>query len=258
MDIRAVKFRVGHEWRIGALYRPASPGPAPAVLMLHGFPGIMKNEDIAAELCRRGMTVFLPHFRGCWGSPGRFSLTGLLDDARAALRLLSSYHHVDARRVGVLGYSVGGWVALRLASETTVAAAAVMAPALPRENEPADAEYLRRNGKIVNSPGFDEVWREYLRTAHDDHPEVYLGNIAPTPLLILQGLQDRLVPPAAGRKLWALAGRPKELREFPGEDHEFQNDRAAVRAVVCDWLQARLAAARIEPMPELVDVGGGD
>ncbi|MCR4294138.1 MAG: alpha/beta hydrolase, partial [Elusimicrobia bacterium] len=85
MEIRAVKFRVGHEWRVGGLYRPSDAGSTPAVLMLHGFPGIQKNDDIAAELCRRGMTAFTPHFRGCWGSAGRYSLRGLLEDARAAL-----------------------------------------------------------------------------------------------------------------------------------------------------------------------------
>lgn len=120
MEIRAAKFRVRHEWRVGGLYRPSRPGTTAAVLMLYGFPGVQKNEDIAAELCRRGMTVLIPYFRGCWGSGGRFSLQGLLEDARTALRLPSRYHHVDRRRVGLLGYSAGGWVALRLASQTPV------------------------------------------------------------------------------------------------------------------------------------------
>lgn len=258
MEIRAVKFRVRHEWRVGGLYRPSLAGAAPAVLMLHGFPGVQMNDDIAAELCRRGMTVFTPHFRGCWGSPGRFSLHGLLEDARTALRLLSSYRQVDAGRIGVLGYSVGGWVALRLASRTPVAALAVMAPALPRDNEPADAIYMRRNAKVVNIPRFDKVWREYVSAAREDHPESYIPDIAPTPLLIVQGLRDHIVRPGASVKLWSLAGRPKELLEFPNEDHEFQNDRPAVSAAVCDWLLARLAGARAGALAQAVDVGAVD
>lgn len=258
MEIRAVKFRVRHEWRVGGLYRPSRAVRTPAVLMLHGFPGVQKNDDIAAELCRRGMTVFTPHFRGCWGSSGVYSLRGLLEDAQAALRLLSRYHHVDSARVGVLGCSVGGWVALRLAASTRVAALAVMAPGWPRTNVPADAAYLRRNGKVVNIPRFDEVWREYLSIARDERPEAYIPDIAPTPLLVLQGLKDRLVPPGAARKLWSLAGFPKELLEFPEEDHEFQVDRPAVTAAACDWLQAQLAEARAEEFLELAEVGGGD
>ncbi len=258
MEIRAVKFRVGHEWRVGALYLPAEAGRTPAVLMLHGFPGVRKNDDIAAELCRRGMTAFIPHFRGCWGSSGRYGLRGLLDDARAALRLLERYRRVDPARVGVLGCSVGGWTALRLAAGTRVAAVAAMAPAVPRLNAPGDAAYLRRNAKVVNIPRFDEVWREYLAIARDERPEDYMRGISPAPLLFLQGLRDRLVPAGAVRALWAHAGSPKELLELPEEDHEFECDRPAVIAAVCGWLQARLAASRAEEYPELVDVGGGD
>lgn len=258
MEIRAVKFRVGHEWRVGGLYRPSRPGVTPGVLMLHGFPGVQKNEDIAAELCRRGMTVLLPHFRGCWGSEGLFSLAGLRQDALAAFRLLSRYRHVDAGRVGVLGLSVGGWIALRLAASVRVAAAAVLAPALPREDAPAHARYLRRNAKVVRLSRFDEVWSEYRAAAREDDPAAYLRAVAPAPLLVVQGLQDRLVPPGAARRLLSLAAWPKQLLELPNEDHEFQHDRPAVVAAVCGWLQSRLDGAAAEDAPGLVDVGFGD
>ena len=251
MEIRALKFRVGREWRVGGLYLPAGSARSPGVLMLHGFPGIQKNADISAELCRRGFTVLAPHSRGCWGSGGRYSLRALLPDARAALRLLSRYHHVDAARVGVLGCSVGGWVALRLAASTRVAAAAVMAPALPRLDAPSDAVYLRRNGKVVDIPDFDAVWREYRSIARAERPGDYMREISPAPLLVVQGLRDRLVPAAGVRSLWSLAGHPKELLELPDEDHEFQNDRPAVVAAVCGWLQAKLSAPRPAQQPVL-------
>ena len=258
MEIRAVKFRVQHEWRVGGLYHPTRPGTTAAVLMLHGFPGVQKNEDIAAELCRRGMTVFLPHFRGCWGSPGRFSLRGLLEDAGTALRLLSRYHHVDSKRVGVLGYSVGGWVALKLAAQTPVATVAALSPALPRRNEASDADYLRRSAKVLNITSVKEVWKEYVNAAREEHPYEYMRDISPTPLLLVQGLQDRLVPPGTAARLWSLAAWPKELLEFPKEDHEFQNDRPAVVDAVCGWMQSQLAGVRTEEFAELVDVGVGD
>lgn len=258
MEIRAVKFRVRREWRVGALYRPAGAGRAPAVLMLHGFPGIQKNDDIAAELCRRGMTAFIPYFRGCWGSGGTYGLHGLLDDAKAALRLLRRYRHVDAGRVAVLGCSVGGWVAMKLAAVQPVAALVLMAPAVPRAGEPRDAVYLRRNGKVVAIPDFAAVWREYESIARTERPDQYVKKIAPAPLLVLQGQRDRLVPAGAVRKLWAQAGSPKELKVFPDEGHEFENDRPAVVAAACDWLEARLTLPGCADFAELADVGGGD
>ena len=249
MDIRAVKFRVGREWRLGGLFRPEAGVAAPAVLMLHGFPGFLQNEDIAAELCRRGMTVFIPRFRGCWGSSGLFTLPGLLDDAQAALRLLARYPRVDGTRLGVLGYSLGGWVALRLASERRLAAAVVMAPAAPRADEPRDRTYLRQNARVVGLPGVGRAWREYLEAAREEAPERYMGLISPTPLLFLQGLQDRLVPPSSTARLWTLAGPPKRLVEFPREAHEFQADRPAVVAAACGWLESHLAGRAAAPAP---------
>lgn len=240
MEIRAVKFRVGSQWRVGGLYYPASAAATPAVLMLHGFPGVQKNEDIAAELCRRGMTVFMPYYRGCWGSPGLFSLAGMFDDARAALRLLSRYHHVDGRRLGLLGYSLGGWAALRLAAQMPLAAVAVMAPALPRLNGPGQRLYLRKSARVLSVSRVEDVWREYLSASRADHPEVYVPDISPTPLLFVQGRRDLLVPHLSTTRLWNLAGQPKERLEFQDEAHEFQNDRHAVVEVVCEWLAAQL------------------
>ena len=243
MEIRAVKFRVGHEWRVGGLYRPQHPGATPGVLLLHGFPGVQQNEDIAAELCRRGATVLMPHFRGSWGSAGPYTVSGLFDDARAALALLGRYRHIDKELIAVLGYSVGGWVALKLASERRLAALAVMAPAVPGKNQ-GDPAYLRRNGKVLNIPDFPAVWDEYVKAAAADHPETYIRKVAPTPILFVQGLEDRLVPSASTGRLWSLAGEPKELLEFAHEAHEFQEDRPAVVSAVCNWLQARLESAR--------------
>jgi esterase/lipase len=238
-----VKFRVRHEWRLGGLYIPSGAGTDAAVLMLHGFPGVLKNEDIAADLCRRGLTVFMPFYGGCWGSPGRFSLKGAFDDARTALRLLSRYRRVDERRIGILGYSFGGWTALRMASETPVAAVAALAPAVPYGDGASEARYLRRNAKVVNIASLNDLWKEYEAESRRERPDVYLPRIWPTPLLIVQGLKDRLVRPESSAKLWALAEQPKKLAAFPHEDHEFQHDRAAVTAEVCGWLESRLCHA---------------
>lgn len=245
MDIRAVKFRVGREWRVGGLYLPSKPGPSPAVLMLHGFPGVLQNEDIAAELCRRGLTVLMPHYRGCWGSSGEFSIPGMSVDALAAFRLLARYHHVDKERIAVLGYSLGGWIALRLAARRRFAAVAVMAPAWPRDDRPADAEYLRRSAKVLNAPRLARVWRDYLDAARRDSPYALMPRISPAPLLLVQGLKDRLVPPSAAAKLYALAREPKTLLELPDEAHEFLENRRAVVAAVSGWLAANLRAGPV-------------
>ncbi|MBI4061105.1 MAG: alpha/beta fold hydrolase [Elusimicrobia bacterium] len=249
MKIRAVKFRVAHEWRVGGLLYAPGAAATPAVLMLHGFPGFQQNEDIAAELCRRGMTVFVPRFRGCWGSSGCFSVHGMLEDAAAALRLLSRYPQVDRGRVALLGYSAGAWAALKLAARVPVAAVAALAPIVPRRDSGGDADYLRRNARVVRTRGLAEVWRDYLAAAREEHPEIYIPKIAPAQLLLVQGLKDDLARPEQTARLWRLAGGSARLLQFREEGHEFQTNRSAVVAAVCGWLESKLASPAKAPRP---------
>lgn len=249
MEIRAVKFRVAHEWRVGGLYYPVDSTLTPAVLMLHGFPGFQQNEDIAAELCRRGMTVFLPRYGGCWGSSGLFSVHGMLEDAAAALRLLSRYRHVDQARIALLGYSLGGWAALKLASRVPVAAVAAMAPVIPRPDGGGDSNYLRKNARVINTAGLAKVWRGYLAAAREDHPEIYISKIAPAPMLLVQGLKDTLAHPEETARLWRLAGGNARLLRLGEEGHEFQANRSAVVRSVCDWLESKLALPALAEPP---------
>lgn len=255
MNIRALKFRVAHEWRVGGLLYPSQPGPMPAVLMLHGFPGFQQNEDIAAELCRRGMTVFVPRFRGCWGSSGSFSVHGMLEDAAAALRLLARYPQVDRGRIALLGYSAGGWAALKLASRIPLAAVAAMAPVVPRQDAAGDADYLRKNARVINTGGLAEVWRDYLAAAREEHPEIYIPKIAPAPLLLVQGLKDVLAHPEETARLWRLARGKARLFEFKEEGHDFQTNRPAVIGAVCGWLESKLAPT-VRPSLPLTTAAG--
>lgn len=54
----------------------------PCVIMLHGFPGSARNDDIAHALCRIGCVVMVPHHRGAWGSEGKYLITHCIEDAR--------------------------------------------------------------------------------------------------------------------------------------------------------------------------------
>lgn len=209
--------------------------------MLHGFPGVLKNEDMAADLCRRGMTVLMPYYGGCWGSPGSFSVRGAFDDARAGLKLLTRYGGVDGRRLGLLGYSFGGWAALRLAAEARVSAVAALAPAVPHGDGAATARYLRRFARVVRIPSLSGACSEYDAASREDRPDEYLARIPPAAVLIVEGRRDRLVPPESTARLWDRVAAPKELASFPDEDHEFLHDRPKVVGAVCGWLQSRLS-----------------
>jgi uncharacterized protein len=100
----------------GLAYIPAGAGTHPAFVLLHGLPGNEKNLDLAQVVRRAGWTVVTFNYRGSWGSPGRFSFRGDLEDARAVLAYLrdpavAARLQLDPRRMVLAGHSMGGWVA---------------------------------------------------------------------------------------------------------------------------------------------------
>jgi len=53
----------------------------PVVILFHGFPGCARNDDLAHALCRIGCVVLTPHFRGAWGSEGKYLVSNGIEDA---------------------------------------------------------------------------------------------------------------------------------------------------------------------------------
>ena len=106
-----------HGVRINAiLFAAAGAGPHPTVILLHGVPGNDPNFDIARAIQRAGWNVLTFHYRGSWGSPGRYSFTHCREDGEAAVAWLrapatSADYGIDPNRIVVIGHSMGGFVA---------------------------------------------------------------------------------------------------------------------------------------------------
>ena len=97
---------------IGAVDEPV----APAVLLLHGIPGTEQNFDVAYNLRQIGINCLLFHYRGCWGSPGKYGIMNLEQDIEAALLWLKAQPTVDPDKIVIVGHSLGGYHTLRLAT----------------------------------------------------------------------------------------------------------------------------------------------
>lgn len=110
---------------VGTLAMPASETPVPAVLMLHGFASVRDEvgdmfKRLAAELGERGIASLRIDFRGWGESAGEMTdstVSGMVEDAAAAYEYLSATDGVDAERIGVVGFSLGGSIAVFSAGE---------------------------------------------------------------------------------------------------------------------------------------------
>ena len=69
-----------------------------------------------------------------------------------------------------------------------------------------------------------------------------VGELAPTPLLLVHGLADDRLPPDCSRLLHEMAGDPKRLELFEGATHSLRQRREEVRTLLLDWFTDTLAA----------------
>jgi len=133
-----VIFRSGGLTLEGLFHRPQT-APYPAAVVCHPHPlygGDMHNSVVAAvcqALVEADIAALRFNFRGVGRSLGRFGDgVGERADAIAALAHLRQTEGVDPARVGIVGYSFGGAVALVAADEQVAAVAAISTPAFGR------------------------------------------------------------------------------------------------------------------------------
>ena len=197
-----------------AWYRPpASPGDF-VVLYLHGNGGNLGHRAVRiAGLAEHGWGTLMIEYRGYGGNPGRPSEDGLALDARAGLAALRSMGFPD-ERILVWGESLGTGVAVRLASENTVAAVLLESPFTSIAGI-ASARYWFMPVRRLLLDHFDSLGR--------------IGRVA-APVLVMHGSIDRIVPVAMGREIYEAARPPKELWLAEGADHEELAEAGAIAA----------------------------
>lgn len=126
----------------GRLLIPAAAGsgPMPGVVLCHPHPqygGSMNNnvtDAVSRAMTERGVAALLFNFRGVGLSEGVYDHgRGEMEDVRAAVSYLSGREEIDSARIGLIGYSFGGTIALAagLQDDTVKAVAAVSPPELP-------------------------------------------------------------------------------------------------------------------------------
>ncbi len=224
---------------VGTLFLARGDGAKPTAVLLHGSPGIEKNADLAYALRDHGWNSLIFHYRGCWGSEGPYAFRTIPDDVRAAVDELSSgrYPHVDPDRLVLIGHSLGGWAAiLGAAADDRVKGVAVYGSAVDLAAIEIDEEVAVHEF----TPWLRTTPRAFLdqraEAASALRPLAVVGRIAPRPLLILHGGEDRWVPPSQAEALYARAGEPRRYIYYEDADHSFSWHRSQLREQLIGWL----------------------
>jgi len=209
------------------------------VLLLHGCPGLEKNLDLAVRLREAGWNSLVFHYRGCWGSAGRYDLRSIPRDVTAAVDYLAGCPRVDPGRIVVLGHSLGGWAAIvtaaaepRLRAVAVYGAPARLGAALRLSPDRVEEEFTRF---LATTP--EEFAGQAAVVTERTDALTAAGAIGPRPLLVVHGTADRWVPVTQARELRERAGSCCRYVEVEGADHAFSWHRAELADLMLGWLR---------------------
>lgn len=100
---------------------PVGPGPFPAVVINHGHGGSRQENGglsgVAEALAKKGILSIRMDFPGCGDSKEPFTenyLSNMISDSNASLAYILKNCNVDRNRLGIMGYSMGGRIALTI------------------------------------------------------------------------------------------------------------------------------------------------
>jgi hypothetical protein len=110
-----VRFSNGDVQLAGTLIGPTTPGPHPAVILVHASGAEDRDYllPFARFLIRRGMAVLGYDKRGVGASTGdwnKASFDDLAGDVVAAFQYLKTRNDIQRTQIGILGWSQAGWV----------------------------------------------------------------------------------------------------------------------------------------------------
>lgn len=183
-------------------YEPGTPGKHPALILLHGsggvlFPGLDLRKR-ARTLAAEGYAVYFPHFFNRTGhfmvrpSQVHENLPVWTRTVQDCVTYVSARPEADAKRIGLLGHSLGGYLALATAAR-----------------DRRIKVVLEASGAL-DAPGIKRM----------------------PPTLILHGSKDKTVPVEKAAQVEAIlkrSGTPYQKHVYPDEPHLFS--RAAMQDI---------------------------
>jgi fermentation-respiration switch protein FrsA (DUF1100 family) len=203
VKVRDVTFRTRdglalHAWKAGDITH------GPVILFCHGNAGNLAHRAMyVSSLVRSGLAIFIFDYRGYGQSEGSPDERGVYMDARAAWDHLVTGEGVDPARIVPLGRSLGGAVAIDLATTREVERL-IVESSFTTGGDMGRRIFLGLPVHLVMRNRFDSVSK--VRDMR-------------IPKLFLHGDRDDVVPFEMGERLYAAAAEPKRFVRLEGADH---------------------------------------
>lgn len=244
----------------GMLHRPLSKEKCPAVIMCHGFAGNRIGRYriyvlIAQRLAEAGVACLRIDFRGSGESEGDFSemtVESEVSDALKGIEFLRKDSHVDQERIGILGNSFGGAVAVIAAQRDRKIKSLVLLAALfsgepwrkswEKLVETKDEGARKELGKILDGYSLSkDFYKQFFQMNLEDSlkalkevPMLHIHSEQDDRIKIEHALQyERCRSGASGESRWIRLNKC---------GHEFSNseERAMIVEETAQWFKKTL------------------
>ncbi|HVL22885.1 MAG TPA: S9 family peptidase [Thermomicrobiales bacterium] len=226
----------------------------PLVVQVHGGPAWawldrlnMSWHDWAQQLAAKGFAVLLPNPRGSVGYGSAFEQLlqddvggGEAQDLISGARAMVDRGIADQHRLGIAGWSWGGYLAAWTITQTDLFRAAVVGAGV---------------ANLVSDHGAGDI-AEYNTLIHPDHPyqswDIYAdrspvrhASRVSTPTLIVHGENDTRVSVTQGQEFYRalqVCGVETQFVRYPREGHGFQEYRHQIDLLrrIEAWLTTHL------------------
>jgi dipeptidyl aminopeptidase/acylaminoacyl peptidase len=241
----------------GMLIAPPSIEPGkryPLVVEVHGGPAYAhyplfpaSQESFDAALASRGYYVFKPNPRGSYGQGEAFTRANVKDfgygdmrDVLAGLDAVEKTAPIDPERIGITGWSYGGYMTMWALTQTDRFKAAVAGAGLSNWQ----SYYGTNNIDTWMLPYFGSSVYDDPKVYERSSPMTFIKKVH-TPTLIVGGDRDAEVPITQSYEYWNALRRLNVKTEFvvyPDEGHVFfkRADQADVMSRLVAWFDTYL------------------
>ena len=209
---------------------------ARAILICHGFPYekgsvIEKSYSDLADLFSRFMPTAIFDFSGCGNSRGFFSFYGWVKDLK---RIAEKFE-----KVSILGYSMGGLVALRASLELdNLERLVLVSTPLPEIFSEERLKSMHEHAtKIMRIRGFDEFREEMMELKKEGILD-RIGKID-SQKLVVHGTKDEIVPFECGERIYKALNEPKSFLRVINGDHFLRRNENVIKKVL-EWFNGNI------------------
>jgi uncharacterized protein len=241
---------ISHNTRLNAVFYLASgAGPHPVVLLLHGFPGNEQNMDLAYAIRRAGWNVLVPHYRGSWGSDGKFSFTNAIEDTQSAIAFLrdpenAKKYRTDPAKIAIVGHSMGGFLGLYATAhdQAILGMAAISAwnlgPAAARPDSPARAKSFHDASPRLAGTTPEGMLAEAKQNAAKWNYIDWAADLKSRPIFVIESSDGNDPENHALFEALQKAGDTHATEIHMETDHGYADHRIALQTAVLNWLDS--------------------